>query len=73
MLFSFTFAFTVECPPDSSPFRPVFVRKPATKILQFRVTPRDERREGKDNKVFTLNPLCNSEICEMGEEVKAFF
>lgn len=43
------------------------------KFFTFGVKPRDERGEGKNNKVFTLNTLCNSEIREVGEEVKAFF
>ena len=43
------------------------------KFFTFGVKPRDERGEGKDNKVFTHNSLYNSEIHEVGEEVKAFF
>ena len=71
MLFSFTFAFTVLLPPISSRLVPVFGENPRRKFFTFGVKPRDERGEGKNNKVFTLNPLCNSEIREVGEEVKA--
>ena len=52
---------------------PFLCENPRRKFFTFAVTPQDERGEGKDNKVFTLNPLCNSEIREVGEEVKAFF
>ena len=72
MLFSFTFAFTVLLPPISSRLVPVFGENPRRKFFTFGVKPRDERGEGKNNKVFTLNPLCNSEIREVGEEVKFF-
>ena len=50
-----------------------FGENPRRKFFTFGVKPRDERGEGKNAKSFTLNPLCNSEIREVGEEVKAFF
>lgn len=52
---------------------PFLCENPRRKFFTFGVKPRDERGEGKNAKVFTLNPLCNSEIREVGEEVKAFF
>ena len=73
MLFFFTFAFTVLFAPVSSRLVPVFGENPRRKFFTFGVKPRDERGEGKNNKIFTLNPLCISEIREVGEEVKAFF
>ena len=74
MLFSFTFAFTVLLPPRILPhLGPFLCENPRRKFFTFGVKSRDERGEGKDNKVFTHNSLCNSEISEMGEEVKAFF
>lgn len=72
MLFSFTFAFTVLLPRVSSRLVPVFGENPRRIFFTFGVKPRNERGEGKNNKVFTLNPLCNSEIREVGEEVKVF-
>jgi hypothetical protein len=60
-------------PPVSSRLVPVFGENPRRKFFTFGVKPRDERGEGKNNKVFTLNSLCNSVIREVGEEVKAFF
>ena len=52
---------------------PFLCENPRRKFFTFGVKSRDERGEGKNNKVFTLNLLCNSEIREVGEEVKAFF
>lgn len=60
-------------PPISSRLVPVFGENPRRKFFTFGVKSRDERGEGKNAKVFTLNPLCNSEKREVGEEVKAFF
>lgn len=73
MLFSFTFDFTVGCSPILPHLGPFLEKNPRRKFFTFGVKPRDERGEGKNNKVFTLNTLCNSEIREVGEEVKAFF
>ena len=52
---------------------PFLCENPRRKFFTFGVKSRDERGEGKNAKVFTLNLLCNSEIREVGEEVKAFF
>lgn len=52
---------------------PFLCENPRRKFFTFGVKSGDERGEGKNAKVFTLNPLCNSEIREVGEEVKAFF
>jgi len=74
-----TFAFFLHLrlhrfvPPVSSRLVPVFGENPRRKFFTFGVKSRDERGEGKDNKVFTHNSLYNSEIHEVGEEVKAFF
>ena len=73
MLFSFTFAFTVLLPRFLLDWCPFLCENPRRKFFTFGVKSRDERGEGKNAKVFTLNPLCNSEKREVGEEVKAFF
>ena len=52
---------------------PFLCENPRRKIFTFGVKSRDDRGEGKNAIIFTLNPLCNSAICEVGEEVKAFF
>ena len=52
---------------------PFLCENPRRKFFTFGVKERDERGEGKNAKVFTHNSLCNSEIRELGEEVKAFF
>ena len=72
MLFSFTFAFTVLLPPILLHLGPFLCGNPRRKFFTFGVKSRDERGEGKNAKVFTLNPLCNSEICEVGED-EGFF
>lgn len=72
MLFSFTFAFTVLLPRFLLDWC-LFSAKTRDENSSLSGVARDERGEGKNNKVFTLNPLCNSEIREVGEEVKAFF